>query len=414
MYHIKISYFTVFTFLLSHKLPIMYILFWVSIFIVFYSYIGYAMVLYLLILFKRLVSGKPTIPEWKDNFTVSFVVAAYNEKDYMEEKLLNCSHFDYPKDKIEFIFVTDGSDDGTPELINTLKSKYPDMHIKVYHEPIRAGKIAAVERILPLLKNDIIIFTDANTDINSDGIKNIVRHYNNPKVGGVAGEKRISQKEKDMAAGAGEGFYWKYESLLKKWDSELSTVVGAAGELFSIRRSLYEPVAKDTLIEDFVTTMQLVAQGYQVVYEPDAYAVEGPSATIEDELKRKIRISAGGLQAVYRLNKLLNFFKFGLPSFQYISHRVLRWTLAPLALPIILITNFILMSHHPIYLFIFGCQVVFYSFALLGLILENKKIKFKLFFIPYYFTMMNYSVYAGLIRLIKKSQSVVWEKAKRA
>jgi poly-beta-1,6-N-acetyl-D-glucosamine synthase len=288
------------------------------------------------------------------------------------------------------------------------------MNIKVYHESIRAGKIAAVERIMPFLTNDIIIFTDANTDINSEGIKRIVRHYNDTNVGGVAGEKRIAQKDKDMAAGAGEGFYWKYESLLKKWDSELSTVVGAAGELFSIRRALYHPVAKDTLIEDFVTTMQLVQQGYKVIYEPDAYAVEGPSATIEDELKRKIRISAGGLQAVYRLSSLLNIFKYGLPSFQYISHRVLRWTLAPLALPIIFITNIFLLSESIIYKIVFICQILFYFAAILGYVLENRKIKFKIFFIPYYFSMMNYSVYAGLIRLIKKSQSVVWEKANRA
>jgi poly-beta-1,6-N-acetyl-D-glucosamine synthase len=392
----------------------MLILFWISIFIVFYSYVGYAILLFILVKIKRIFGSKAIKQEWKDNFTVSFVVAAYNEKDYIEEKLQNCSLFDYPLDKIEFVFVTDGSDDGTPDLINQLRSSYNQMNIKVYHESIRAGKIAAVERIMPFLTNDIIIFTDANTDINSEGIKRIVRHYNDTNVGGVAGEKRIAQKDKDMAAGAGEGFYWKYESLLKKWDSELSTVVGAAGELFSIRRALYHPVAKDTLIEDFVTTMQLVQQGYKVIYEPDAYAVEGPSATIEDELKRKIRISAGGLQAVYRLSSLLNIFKYGLPSFQYISHRVLRWTLAPLALPIIFITNIFLLSESIIYKIVFICQILFYFAAILGYVLENRKIKFKIFFIPYYFSMMNYSVYAGLIRLIKKSQSVVWEKANRA
>jgi poly-beta-1,6-N-acetyl-D-glucosamine synthase len=318
---------------------------------------------------------------------------------------------DYPKDKIHFLFVTDGSDDATPQLIKN----YPNTEgydIQLFHQPERKGKIAAVERIMPFVKTPITVFTDANTDLNPAAIKNMVRHYQNPKVGAVAGEKRVQMSGE--ASGAGEGIYWKYESVLKKWDSELYSAVGAAGELFSIRTDLYQPVAKDSLIEDFIMSLQIAMKGYTIAYEPEAYAVEGHSESVKEELKRKIRISAGGLQAVWRLRDLLNPFKHGTLTFQYISHRVLRWTLAPLALPIILIINYLIAKDSTFYTAILYAQIFFYSTALLGWLFEQMKMKVKAFYVPYYFCVMNYSVYRGFFRLIGGKQSVIWEKAKRA
>jgi cellulose synthase/poly-beta-1,6-N-acetylglucosamine synthase-like glycosyltransferase len=346
---------------------------------------------------------------------VTFFVAAYNEARWIEEKIKNSLALDYPKNKIHFFFVTDGSDDDTPNLIKKaqITEGARGYHIELFHQPERKGKIAAVERVMPFVKTPIVIFTDANTDINPQAVRNIVRHYQDPKVGGVAGEKRVQMS--DVASGAGEGFYWKYESKLKKWDSELYSVVGAAGELFSIRTDLHRPVETDTLIEDFVTTLRIAQDGYRVMYEPDAYAVEAHSANVEEELKRKVRISAGGLQAVWRLRALLNPFKYGILSFQYISHRVLRWTLAPIGLPIIFLSNIYLAKQlGGFYTYIMVCQVIFYAAALLGWLFDRYEMKVKLFYIPYYFSMMNYAVYRGFFRLISGRQSVVWEKSKRA
>ncbi len=396
---------------------ILKVLFWVSLFIVFYAYVGYGIVLFVLIKLKRLFKGgyePPVIENDSDLPEVTFVVAAYNEADYMVEKIENCLDFDYPKDKINYLFVTDGSDDDTPDVVRNYKAP-PGVEIQLYHEDARQGKIAAVERIMAYVKTPIVIFTDANTFVNKMAIRKIVRHYEDPKVGAVAGEKRIRLSEKDAANSAGEGIYWKYESTLKKWDSELKSVVGAAGELFSLRTELFEAVKKDTIIEDFYMTLRIAQKGYRVVYEPESFAAEHSSASVKEELKRKIRIAAGGIQAIVRLAPLLNIFKYGVLSFQYISHRVLRWTLAPLALPIILIANIILATGgSPVYQFILGCQVLFYLMAVLGYILETKKIKLKAFFVPYYFCIMNYAVYRGFFRYLGDNQSVMWERSKRA
>lgn len=386
-------------------------LFWVFIFIVFYTYLGYGIVLFLLVKLKRMIkTGHSTFVPLNNGDLpgVTILVAAYNEQDYIVEKIKNSIALDYPKEKLKFLFVTDGSDDTTPTLI----SKYTE--IKLLHTPQRKGKIAAVERAMPFVETEIVVFTDANTMLNPDAIKNMVRHYADPTVGAIAGEKRIFVQDKDNASGAGEGFYWKYESKLKEWDSELYSVVGAAGELFSIRKSLFEKVPADTLIEDFYLTLTIAKKGFRVIYEPEAYALEGPSASVKDELKRKIRIAAGGIQAIVRLKALLNIFKYGILSFQYISHRVLRWTITPFALLFVFILNIPLAINNQFYSFILICQSLFYLLALGGYILAKKDIKIKALFIPYYFCMMNYAVFRGMIRYFKGSQSVLWEKAERA
>ncbi len=386
------------------------IIFWISVFLVIYTYVGYGFILFLMVKLKRLFGKSDVIPEKPNVFPeVTFVVAAYNEEDWIVEKIKNTLELEYPKDKIRYFFVTDGSNDRTPEIIQ----QYSE--IQLFHRPERAGKIAAVERIMEFVETPIVIYTDANTMVNKEAIYNIVRHYEDPKVGAVAGEKRITMLSEDAANAAGEGIYWKYESSLKCWDSELYSVVGAAGELFSLRTEMYEAVPKDTIIEDFYMTLRIAQKGYRVRYEPNAYAVEGPSASVKEELKRKIRIAAGGIQAIVRLAPLLNIFKYGTLTFQYVSHRVLRWTLAPLVLPLILATNIALaMNIGGMYSAILMLQILFYAFAAMGYIFEQKKIKIKAFFVPYYFCIMNYAVYRGFWRNFMGSQSVMWEKAKRA
>jgi poly-beta-1,6-N-acetyl-D-glucosamine synthase len=389
-------------------------IFWIMIGIVFYAYLGYGLLLWLIIKVKRLFVGKPKLKpdpnEWPE---ITFLVAAYNESDYLDRKVQNCLSLDYPRNKFTLAFVTDGSDDGSEVFLRNMDLP-ADLNLKVFHQDERQGKIAAVDRVMPCIKTPIVIFTDANTDLNNQALKNLARHFSDPKVGVVAGEKQIIQGDRTNASAAGEGIYWKYESLLKKWDSELNSVIGAAGELFAIRTSLYEPVEKDTLVEDFVMTMRIALKGYKLVYESEAIASETSSASALEELKRKVRISAGGLQALGRLSSLFNIFKYPILSFQYISHRVLRWTLAPAFLPFIFILNGMLINHHSVYLFLFLGQVLFYFMAFLGYQFEKKHLKIKIFFIPFYFCLMNYSVYAGLKRLLRKEQSVVWEKAKRA
>ena len=386
--------------------------FWVLLFIVFYAYIGYGILLFVLIRVKRLLGGsKPEVTTGYEP-DVTLFIAAYNEKDFVAAKVKNSLELDYPKEKLHMLWITDGSDDGTPETVKQFAG------IEVHHLPQRSGKIGAMNRGMQFVKTPIVIFCDANTMLGHESIRRIVRLFSDPKVGCVSGEKRIFSKDKDAAAGAGEGLYWKYESTLKKWDAELYSVVGAAGELFAIRTGLYQEVERDTLLDDFIISLRVAQKGYTIQYDPEAYAIETASASVKEELKRKVRISAGGIQSVVRLRSLLNFFRYGTLSFQYISHRVLRWTLAPLSLLFMLIISFTLAIREGIleaglYSIIFWLQILFYLAALLGWYLENRSIRLKILFVPYYFFIMNLSVFLGFIRYVKGSQTVNWERAKR-
>lgn len=385
-------------------------LFWLSIFFIIYSYFGYALLIKAYLFLKKKVYKKIEYVETFFQPCVTLVVAAYNEEDIILEKIKNCLGLNYPSEKLKFVFVADGSSDNTVNIIKL----YPQ--IELYFLPERKGKVAAINRVMNNIVTEYVIFCDANTILNNDAVKEIVKHYRNKKIGGVAGEKKVVPViGLDNSGTESEGLYWKYESKLKQIDSDFYTVVGAAGELFSIRTHLFEPVATDVLLDDFIMSMNICKKGYRIIYEPKAYASETASITMKDEKNRKIRISAGGFQSVVMLRSLLNIFKYGKLSFLYISHRVFRWVLCPFLLPIILICN-INLIHSPksfIYQDLLITQLLFYGTALIGwaLIKKNKKIGF--FHSTYYFVFMNIIMYYGLFRYINNKQSVLWIKAKR-
>lgn len=385
------------------------ILFWICFAVVVYTFFGYGIIVFILVKIKN-VFNKKTI-SYNPGFlpTVTLIVPSYNEADFILQKVENSKNLDYPQDKLKIIFVTDGSDDGTYEKIKDIEG------ITVMHKPERGGKSGAMNRAMQEVTSEIVVFCDANTTLNEESLREIVKHYQDPKIGAIACEKRIIQGNKENASAAGEGLYWKYESFLKKYDSDLYTTAGAAGELMSCRTALYQHLAPDTLLDDFMLTMKIAEKGYRIVYEPKAYAMETASLSVKEELKRKVRICAGGWQSIMRLGRLLNpFYNFPL-FFIYVSRKVLRWSLTPLCLFLLLPLNIILaLQGNVFYTVILVMQLAFYSAAMLGWYFENRKIKFKAFFVPYYFFIMNYSVFAGFIRFIRRRQTVRWERAKRA
>lgn len=385
------------------------ILFWIMLLLVFYTYLGYGIVLFVLLQIKRLFKRKKELILTVDELPhITLLVAAYNEEDYVAKKVENTRSLDYPAEKLHQMWVTDGSDDKTPQLL----AAYPD--VKVLHKPERAGKIAAMNRAVKYVDTAIVVFSDANTLLGHESMRRIATMFADPKTGCVSGEKRIFNAEHEAASAAGEGLYWKYESTLKRWDAELYSAVGAAGELFAIRTELFNEVEPDTLLDDFIISLRVAMQGYKIDYDPEAYAIESASANVKEELKRKIRIAAGGIQSVVRLYPLLNIFKYGLLSFQYISHRVLRWTVTPVALILLFVLNIALAFSSSFFMIVLGLQILFYLMALVGWVLESKKMKSKILFVPYYFFIMNYAVFMGIGRYLKKTQSVNWERAQRA
>ena len=377
---------------------------WISIGIILYTFAGYGVLVSILASFKK--KQKYPVLDNEDLPEVTLLVAAYNEEEIIEDKIKNCMALDYPDDKLNILIVTDGSTDGTNKIVQ----QYPN--IELSYSPPRKGKIAALNRVMRSVNTPITIFSDANVMINKNGLRSLVNHFQSNLVGAVSGEKKVLRQKSDGSSATGEGFYWKYESYLKRKDAEWNSLVGSAGEFFAIRTHLYKNIKTDTLIEDFVMTMELASDGYRVAYEPQSIASETASANIEEETKRKVRIAAGGIQAIARLKGLLNPIKFSKLTFQYVSHRVLRWTLMPLSLIAAFVLSIVLCDawHYEV---LFRLQVIFYLLATVGYGLRNQSTQIKLFYIPYYFTYMHVCVTKGWVKYLSGKQQVTWDKAKR-
>ena len=388
------------------------IIFWICVFLVFYTYIGYGMLLWVLVQIKRFVRGKAAqrdLPADDVLPHVTFMICAYNEQDIVDMKMENTLQLDYPHDKLHIMWVTDGSTDQTNERL----AQYPE--VEVVFTPERKGKTAALNHGISMVQSEITVMTDANTIVNPEAIREIVRCFQDPRVACVAGEKRVMARNDGQSAAEGEGLYWKYESALKRMDSELYSAMGAAGELNAIRTKFYQPMPETALLDDFVMSMRMVDQGYKIAYTSDAYAMEYGSADLTEESKRKRRIAAGGLQSIWWLRQMMNPFRRPIVAFQFVSHRVLRWSITPIALIALIPLNvaLVFLKAGTVYNFIWLLQILFYLAAFASWLLEKQGRKSRLLYVPYYFLFMNLNVFRGMKYLSTHKTSGAWEKAKR-
>ncbi len=389
----------------------MEIVFWIIALAFFYSYIGYAILISIFTLFRKKNTNKNEITSQHDLPHVCLFITAYNERDILDDKITNCKNLDYPKNKLDILFVCDGSDDGSHEFLKTVDG------INVLHKPERRGKINAMNRGMQHVKAPIVIFTDANTALNREAIKIIAQKFSNQNVGCVAGQKKVINKGHGNAVETGEGLYWKFESWLKNKDAEFHSAVGAVGELFAIRTKLFEAVEPDTILDDLIISLRIIEKGYTLEYAPMAIATEYASFNVKEELKRKKRIAAGGMQTIFRMKQFLNPFKHGKLSFQYFSHKVSRWTFAPWCFFLLFPLNIILVFYPAFnwfYAVLLILQLVFYILAFAGLVFEKHNIKFKLLFVAYYFTAINAATIQGQFRYLRGKQSAAWDKVKRS
>ncbi len=379
-----------------------------SIFIVIHGYGGYTIPL--LFRFTENKDKSKMNHEWSPLHEITIVIAAFNEETIIKEKIENTIALDYPKELIKIIVVTDGSTDNTYNIASQFKE------ITCYHENSRKGKMAAIDRIMPFVESEITVFTDANTLLNKESLRFLNSHFDEKTVGGVAGEKKVITSNKiSNEATNQEGLYWKYESWLKQIDSNFHSVVGAAGELYAIRTSLYQYPGDNVILDDFMVSMNICRKGYVFKYEPKAFATELPSKNLEEESKRKIRIGAGGIQSILLLKSIFRIWENPKLSYLYISHRVLRWTIIPFLLIFIFVANalLILQAATSLWILLFFVQCIFYFWGTVGYYFEKANKKSPVTTIPYYFLFMNLSQIKGIFRYFKGEQSGVWEKAKR-
>lgn len=357
-------------------------------------------------LISRFSASKKYLPFYP---SVTVLIAAYDEIDCIRQKLNNTYGLHYPAELLKVIVITDGSTDGTDLAVAA------DGRPILLHNTERKGKAAAINNAIKKIESAIVVCTDANTMLNKNALTELVKYFQDTAIGAVAGEKRVVTKNKNGSAIA-EGFYWKYESKLRQWDSKVFSVTGAAGKLYAIRNELLHPVPADTICEDLLITTRVIEEGKRVVYEPLAYGTENISASVEDEWERKIRIAAGSIQFFQRL-QLFRFCKrHPFAAFQLMSRKIFRWLVVPYVLIGLLFLSFfeVFKTNNSSIFLICIAQLVFYSWGLAGWLFSTYKILPTAFFFPFYFLMANAAIIAGTCQYIIGRSFVLWNRVKRA
>jgi len=377
------------------------ILFWLSFSIVSYVYFGYPAVLFAWSFFLK----KP-IKQCEISPSVSLLICAYNEQEVIEEKIRNSKIIDYPKEKLFIVIASDGSTDATNDIVR----KQLDDQVTLYEYIERAGKIGAILKTVPKLETDIIVFSDANTMYAADAIRKLVRNFCDPTVGAVSAD--VILQNSNTTFGKSEGVYYQYERWIQRKESEVGSLIGADGGMYAIRSKLFVGPSADTILDDFVISMNVALGGKRLVYESEAKGYEKSTISYKSEFLRKSRVIAGAIQALKRGEGIPGPNNKGL-FFSFISHKLLRW-LVPCFLILLMISNLVKVADniYSLYLFSLLGQILFYFAAFIG-VFRSKNSDHWLTAIPFYFCLVNSAALYGIFKGLLNKQPVTWKKFER-
>jgi len=335
---------------------------------------------------------------------VSLLIPAYNEEEVLPAKLTNSLSLEYPKDRLEVVVASDGSTDRTCAVA----ASFADRGVRLLAFPERGGKAALLNRAVPQLLGEVVVFTDASCLLDRRALRRLVSNFADPVVGAVCGRYRFVAKTSSGRSG-GEGAYWQFEAWLKRMEGALSSILGAHGALYAIRRFLFQPLPDGAINDDYLIPMRVVEQGYRAIYDESAVAEELTDATTRGELSRRTRITVGNYQQTIWLWRLLNPFR-GWIAWQFFSHKVLR-TLTPVFL-IALLGSSVALMQEPLYAAVFAAQGIFYGMAIVGAQCEQRGRPIGLFMVPFYFSLANLAALLGLLKFLLRAQRPAWEKVR--
>ncbi|KAA3612087.1 MAG: glycosyltransferase family 2 protein [Calditrichaeota bacterium] len=361
-------------------------LLWFNIGMIIYVYAGYPV----LLLLVQKTGRRKYIDKKNSEPKVALVISAYNEEEVIAGKLENSRALDYPAEKLDIVVISDCSEDDTDKIV----SSFDTQNIKLYRLDERGGKTAGLNEVIPQLDAEIVIFSDANAIYDKNVVRKVVQNFADPTVGVVTGESRYAIDAGDYST-ENENLYWRYELALKQLESDIGSLVGGDGAIYAIRHSLYRPMQKSDL-SDFVNPLQIVSMGYRNVYEAEAFSYEKGGESFEKEFRRKVRIVNRAWRGMMTMRHVLNPFRFGFFAIQALSHKLLRW-LVPVFMILAFFSNLFLYGENILYNGIFAVQVIFYLFAFFGRLYQGREKTPALFYIPYYFSLVNFASLKGII-----------------
>lgn len=381
------------------------IAFWVSAGLILYAYVGYPVLIGLL---SRCVPRpRFTVPNSAASAglpSVSLIIAAYKEESIILQRINNALAMDYPADKIEILIGCDGNEDATGELVRGVH----DSRVRLMQFEKRRGKPSVLNDCAAAARGEILAFSDANTFWNRDALLRLVSPFRNHRVGGVCGQLLLTDP---VTGGNVDGLYWRYENFLKRCEGRLGALLGFNGAIYAMRKSLWNSIPPQTIVDDFLIGMRIHQQHQRLLFDEAAVAHEESAPTVAAEFHRRARIGAGGFQSLCWLLPLLAPWH-GSVAFAFWSHKVLRW-LCPLFMVIALAANLLLIPHHWGYAALFISQVAFYGPAIAGLYSPGQGVSSKLLKLSSLFVSMNAALAVGFYRWAGNRQSGAWKRTAR-
>jgi len=371
----------------------MVLAFWLSLLTLLYIYIGYPLLVWTL---AMLVGHEPTRGDMTP--TVSLLIPAYNEAAHIQTKLENSLALNYPKERFEIVVASDGSTDGT----NAIVERYRSHGVVLHAMPTNMGKAAMLSQVVPLLHGEMVVFSDASSELAPDALRVLLSNFADPHVGCVSGLYRLLDRS-DLRA-EGEGLYWRYETFIKQQESRLHSILGAHGAFYAIRKGLFQDVTRSVINDDYLIPMRAVAQGYRAVYEPRACAWERETSSVESEFARRRRIAAGNCQQMIELRQMLSP-RYGWVAFCFFSHKVLR-TVAPFFMLFMLLATFWLPQ--PFLLIFITLQSVLYVSAWIGYLCQRQGRAIRWLSPPLYFCLGNLAMLDGLLKYCFNRRRLAW------
>lgn len=333
------------------------IVFWLSLFVILYTYIGYP-----LILSAWRSLGKKRVQKGEILPSVTVIVAVYNEERLIEGKLKNLFDLDYPASLLEIIVSSDGSTDQTEAKVSRWQERHPNgPPLLLLTAPAHVGKAAALNRAIAHARGEIVVFTDARQLLDRNAVAMLASNFADAQVGSVSGELILMDRPGGEGP-TGMGLYWRYEKWLRKMESEVDSMLGATGAIYAIRKALYDPIPSETILDDVLIPMQVIFKGYRAVFEPKALAYDFIAKGTGNEFVRKVRTLSGNYQLLWEVGALWSWRKNRV-FFQYFSHKVAR-LVVPFMLVLLLFSNLFLLQG--VYIIFFLLQVGWYGLALLG------------------------------------------------
>lgn len=372
-------------------------IFWACFFLVVYTYLLYPVVLFLASSTARRWGRSAVAPGTGVLPSVSLVIAAHNEERHLAAKLANLAALDYPRDRLEILFVSDGSTDGTNEILG--RAAQAGM-ITLVTLPSRGGKSNALNQAVPRAKHGVLVFSDAATLFAPDAVRKMVQHFADPRVGVVCGALQFQASAESRQT---EGLYWRYESLLRLMESRIGVTLTASGAIYALRRECFVPLSADTLVEDLVVPMTARRLGFRVLYDPNARGTDFAAPTVAGEFSRRVRIATGSFRA---LGGLLRGPLDPVTAFAFVSHKLLRWML-PFLLIGMLVTS-VAMVDSPLYRALFVLQVLFYAWALAGYLLRPRIQRIRYALVPYYLLAIHLAFLVGFVRYLCGRREIEW------